>query len=514
MAKGQSDFFGNTQAGGGKKTRLLPLNAIAPSTVNGIKDISSDYWFGPLQPTKVIAPSSYRPRQYGYTPGANMSWTPKGEDTPITFDILRALADQWDILRIAIDIKKDQIVGVPFELRPIRQPGEMVTDFKARTAGDKTLRDLTAFWKKPDGHHPWKQWLHLWLEDLIVLDAVALWMSRDKQGKVATVHPLAGDTIGRMLTDQGFTPPPGSTAYQQVVYGMPCWDFDVTDLVYGMQNERTNRRYGFSKVEGIINTVCFGLRRQEWQISEYTSGTVPEALVFLPADLPVNRVKEVQDWFDSILAGDLGMRRRVRFLPGMGSGENARPNVIFPKEPLLKDELDVWLAQVVCAHIGISAQKFLKMANRASAEEANDAAAQEGLKPDVDFVIDELNECLSRMGMANDYEWASQTHRDVDPLKAAQADNLIVGKIVTVNESREDRGRDPRPEPEADQLGSYSPQFGFLPLGQLPPTMQAGGPAGGETGEDGKPKTPAAGAGKDPAGDEPPQKKKPVKLLY
>jgi hypothetical protein len=232
-----------------------------------------------------------------------------------------------------------------------------------------------------------------------------------------------------------------------------------------MSNERTDRRYGYSYVEQILLTISFGLRRQQWQIDEYTSGTVPEAMVFLPSDMPIDRVKEVQDWFDTILSGNLQERRKLRFLPGYGTGDSVKSNVIFPKEPLLKDELDVWLAQVVCACLGISAQPFLKMMNRASAEEANDAAQQEGTADDCAFVVDVLNTALDAMGFGDEYEWATQQHRDVDPLKQAQADNLLIGKAMPINEIREARGLDARPEPEANQLGMFTPQ-GFVPLGQ------------------------------------------------
>jgi hypothetical protein len=73
------------------------------------------------------------------------------------------------------------------------------------------------------------------------------------------------------------------------------------------------------------------------------------------------------------------------------------------------------------------------------------------------------NTLLERMGFGDKYEWTSQHHRDVDPLKAAQADYLRIGKVQTSNEQREVLGLDPMPEPEADQLGSWTPN-GFIPI--------------------------------------------------
>jgi hypothetical protein len=81
-----------------------------------------------------------------------------------------------------------------------------------------------------DGIHPFSQWMRLWLDDMLVIDAVALWFSRDGDGKISTVHPLAGD-----------------------------------------------KRYGYSKVEQLIVTINIGLRRQMFQLNYYTDGNMPEA---------------------------------------------------------------------------------------------------------------------------------------------------------------------------------------------------------------------------------------------
>jgi hypothetical protein len=447
------------------KQKILPMAQTQNQTASSIRDIMPTYWFSAMQPVKVNTPTGYKPRQYNFQPGANLIWQPKG-DSPITFAQLRELADGWDILRLMIEQRKDELCSVKWEIRAKQKPGESNADQKQRNAGDKTVQNLTDFFKKPDGFHDFPAWARLWLEDMIVIDAVALWLSRDGQGKINQIHPIAGDTINRMITDMGMTPADGkSIAYQQVSYGIPVWDFTTDDMIYFMSNERTNRRYGFSKVEQIVLTVNIGLRREMFQLNYYTDGTTPEAMVFLPSDLPIDRVEEIQNWFDTTLQGDLAARRKIRFLPGYGSGDQARPNVVFPKEVLLKDTMDEWLVQISAYCIGVSAQPFLKMMNRASAEEANDAAAQSGLAPDIMRMGSVLNSILDKMGLSDDYEFAPQDHREMDVLKQAQADNLVVGKIVTMNESREARGMDPRPEPEADMLGTFTPT-GFLPLGE------------------------------------------------
>lgn len=441
----------------------LPISAISPTGGTGnIRDISSDYWFGPLQPINPVAPSTYRPRQYGYAPGSNLIWQPRGENGTVSAETLVALSKSWDLLRIVIETQLDRLCSRKFEVRAKKSEKDKSNkDYKQRNLADPSVKALNNFLAYPDGHHPFATWLRMWLEDMIVLDAASLYLERDEKGRIASVHPIFGGTINRMLTDQGITPPAPYVAYQQVVYGSPACDFTTDDLIYFMRNEKTYQRYGFSPVEQILLTISIAIRRQTFQLDYYTAGNIPEGLCFLPDSVTINQVKEIQDWFDSIMAGDLARRRRIQFMPGYGDG--GKPNVVFPKEPLLKDEMDEWLARVACYSVGVSAQPFLKMMNRASAEQAQETSEIEGQEPWLQSIEAVLNLIIYKMGFV-DYEVVRQQAVELDVLKAAQSDNIIVGKIETTNEVRERRGLDPRPEKEADQLGVFSPQNGFIPL--------------------------------------------------
>jgi hypothetical protein len=469
---GQSQFA-NNPAKRSLPTALIPGQRqlslgeiLAPGGTEQIRDISSSYWFGPLQPIKPTAPDSYRPRQFQYLPGSNILWTPKS-DSAITFETLRTLADSWDLLRIVIETQKDRICKTKFVARK-----KMTVDYATKTdwekdnAKDKTVKALNdVFLASPDGFHDFDTWLRMWLEDMIVCDAVALWLERDQQGRIASVHPLDGSTINRLLTDQGLTPPPPSAAYQQVVYGTPACDLTTDELLYFMRNERTNRRYGYSPVEQCMLSIVIGLNNQEFWAQYYKSGNVPEALCFLPGDLPADKVKEYQDFFDSALAGDLSKRRRLTFLPGFGTDGKGQSSVQFTKDNLTKDETYELLIRIVCFCIGVNAQPLMKtLAPRAGAQVQQETSEEEGKEPYIQSVLTVLNNLIQRkMGLA-EYEVIREEDQELDPLKAAQADNLLAGKIMKVNEIRKKRGLDPDDSVEADQLGAYSTMAGFIPL--------------------------------------------------
>lgn len=447
--------------------RQLGLGEIlAPGGTEQIRDIASDYWFGPLQPTNPTAPSSYRPRQFAYTPGSNLLWTPKA-DSAITFETLRTLADSWDLLRLCIETQKDRICKTKFTARrKMSADYESRSDWEKENASDPLVKALNdEFLASPDGFHDFDTWLRMWLEDLIVCDAVALWLERDMQGKIASVHPIAGDTINRLLTDQGITPPPPSAAYQQVVYGTIACDFTTDDLIYFMRNERTSRRFGYSPVEQCLVTIMIGLRNQEFWAQYYQSGNVPEALCFLPGDVPADKVQEYQEMFDSILAGDLSKRRRLTFLPGFGTDGRGQSSVQFTKDILTKDETYELLIRIVCFCIGVNPQPLMKtLAPRAGAQVQQETSEEEGKEPYIKSVLTVMNNLIQRkMGLAG-YEVVREDDTELDVLKAAQADNLLAGKIVKVNEIRKRRGLDPDDSPEADMLGAFSNMNGFIPL--------------------------------------------------
>src|SRR5689334_9091181 len=101
IRKGASDFS--------QKKNYLPISQIMP-TGRGpgkIEDVGSS-WFSTLQPIKPAAPEDQRPRQRAVLPGENIVWTP-GADKLLGYETLRALADTWDILRLIIETRKDQL---------------------------------------------------------------------------------------------------------------------------------------------------------------------------------------------------------------------------------------------------------------------------------------------------------------------------------------------------------------------------------------------------------------------
>src|ERR1051326_349382 len=81
-----------------------------------------DAWFGPDLPMPPSAPAGTPPRTLDYPVGYNINIQPRNLE-PISFDQMRALADSFDLVRLCIETRKDQVSRMPWAFRLKHQPG-------------------------------------------------------------------------------------------------------------------------------------------------------------------------------------------------------------------------------------------------------------------------------------------------------------------------------------------------------------------------------------------------------
>jgi hypothetical protein len=73
-------------------------------------------WFGPLDPLTPIAPPDVAGRRFDFPPGYNINTRPRAYE-PIGFHELRAFADAYDLLRLVIETRKDQMERQRWRIR-------------------------------------------------------------------------------------------------------------------------------------------------------------------------------------------------------------------------------------------------------------------------------------------------------------------------------------------------------------------------------------------------------------
>lgn len=381
-------------------------------------------WFGPGDPLPPVAQEQAVGRQFDYPVFENIKMTPRASEA-VTFAQMRALADGYDLLRLVIETRKDQLVKMRWKIQPRDEDGK--TDARCQQVQD--------FFQLPDGEHNFQTWIRMLLEDLFVIDAPTVYPRKTKGGQPYSFEPVDGATIKRVIDATGRTPLPPDPAYQQILKGLPAVDYSRDELVYLPRNIRTHKVYGYSPVEQIIMTVNIALRRQMNQLSYYTEGNTPNLIFGVPETWNPDQIKAFQGFWDSINAGQ--SKHTAKFVPG-----GVTP--IDTKAQALKDEFDEWLARVVCFAFSINPQPFIKQMNRATAETAQEASLQEGLQPIMQWAEDLMNTLIWRYFGYADLCFAWQTETDTAPeVRAEINDKAVRNGTRTINEVRADNGDDP-----------------------------------------------------------------------
>lgn len=334
-------------------------------------------------------------RLWDFPVGINTVYQPR-TDEPISFAELRALADSHDITRLAIETRKDQLEKLDWTIR-LRTTRPADGWAQARAA------DVAEFWRRPDGTSPFATWLRALLEDVLVLDAPAIELRRNRGGTIIGLDVVDGATIKRLFDATGRAPKPPAPAYEQVIHGRPWKLLTNDELLYLPRNPRPHKAYGFSPVEQIVMTVNIALRRQVMQLQHFTNGNVPPGLLTAPEGWNAEQIRQFQEWFDSVLAGNTGARTRLVWAP---SGTAYQP---FTEAPY-KDDFDEWLARIVCYAFSLPPTAFMRQVNRATAETAHSAALAEGLEPLKNWVKRLLDHVIQdRMGNADlEFAWADE----------------------------------------------------------------------------------------------------------
>ena len=185
-----------------------------------------------------------------------------------------------------------------------------------RTKADATCDKIEDFFAMPDKIHTWNEWMRLLVEDLLVIDAATIYPRMNKGGGLYALEPMDGAMVKVLIDQTGRSPLPPLPAYQQILKGLPVIDYTTEELIYRPRNIRTNRMYGYSPVEQILVTVNIAMRRQMSQLEYYTEGSVPTMMFGTPTDWGADQIREFQDWFNSMLAGNTAQRAKARFIPG------------------------------------------------------------------------------------------------------------------------------------------------------------------------------------------------------
>lgn len=416
------------------------------------------------------------PRRFEFQVAQNINIT---ATRLIPFSTLRAAADQIDILRRCIEVKKSKMRGLDWDIvlgedateRIIKETGgtreRAMVDAKDKY-NDEIAR-VRNFWENPDKANglTFTDWLNIALEEILVIDGLAIYPQRTVGGDLYGFQILDGATIKPLIDDRGMRPVSPYPAFQQILYGFPRTEFSAPDenetadgeftsdeLSYSIFNRRANTVYGYSPTERALSVADIYLRRQQWLRAEFTDGVTPELLMQTDSNFGNNAdvLRAYENIFNNDLAGQTEQRKRVRLLPaGMtpvqlnGYGEK------------FSDTLDDYLVNSICGHYGVGPTEigFMPKSGLGGTGVQQGQAESAMVIGDIPFAnwLGKIITNLSYLylGMPRELEFKFMASGREDVMQTAQAQEIEQrnGKL-TINEGRSKKGLPLIDSPEAD----------------------------------------------------------------
>ena len=437
------------------------------------------------------------PRRYEFLVAQNINVT----ETRLTpFKTLRAAADQIDILRRCIEAMKSKLTGLDWDIVLGEDSTEKIMaeenldEIRAKQKAKETfapeINRLKQFWEMPDKSNGlvFADWLGMAVEEILVLDAWAVWAEKSVGGDLLGLQILDGSTIKPLIDDRGMRPVSPFPAYQQILYGFPRSEFSAPDesteadgefssdeLAYMVKNRRTMTVYGNSPTERALAIADIYLRRQQWLRKEYTDGVLPELMFEADATFGGNAelLRAYENVFNDDLSGQTEQRKRARVLP-----QGLHPVQFEGYGERFKDTLDDYLVTSICGHFGIQPSEIgftPKSGLGGSGHQSGQAESSEviGLVPLANWISKMItNLSYVYLGMPRELEFKLMpSSRDNTKEMAEIMELKLKTGRMTLNEARATDGLPLLDAPEADMpliMAGATPFFisseGLIPV--------------------------------------------------
>jgi hypothetical protein len=435
------------------------------------------------------------PRRYEYQVAQNINIVPT---RLVPFSTLRAAGDSIDILRRCIEVTKSKMNGLDFDIVLGSDASEKIAAesggdhvramAKAREKYTDEINRLREFWENPDksNGYTWQDWINIAIEDILVIDALAIYPQPTVGGDLYGFQILDGSTIKPLIDDRGMRPLSPNAAFQQILYGFPRSEFSATEedpkadgeftsdqLAYMVRNRRSTTVYGFSPVERALPLADIYLRRQQWIRAEYTDGVMPELMFTTDEDWGTNPnlLLAYERILNDDLAGQTEQRKRARLLP-----KGLTPIVNEGYGEKFKDTLDDYLVTSICGHfgvqpaeIGFSPKGGLGGAGFSEGQAENGEAL--GIGPLANWISKQLtNLSYTYLGMPRELEFKLLTSERRDTEENARKNEIEIRSAgKSVNERRSELGLPLLDTPQADMpiLVSGAAVYLFSPDGLI-----------------------------------------------
>lgn len=375
----------------------------------------------------------------------------------VSFNVLRDFSNFYPIARACIEWRKAQVTQLSWNVTPVELTAETVKSDK----NVNRARELKKFFKYPTGKKgmTFSSWLKQILEDVLVIDAVAIYKIRNRRGDIIGYLPIDAATIQLILLDDGTVPDPPAYAYMQKVGVREFAKLTTNDLVYDMMNPRTYNPFGRSPIETLIITITTALKTQAYQLGMLTEGNVPEGFVSVPRDIASSRdqLKEWQDAWDSMLAGDPRFQRKLKFLP-----EGMKYDPTIKSADMTFERFEKWLLLNTTACFGVppGAIGFNFDTNRSSGTLTFESSKSLTTYTTRQFIKELIDPMIQDDKGYDDLEFTWTNYlSDMTLEEIKVADTAVRGGLMAIDEWRLPRGLTPTGAKDPLMMTPVGPVF-------------------------------------------------------
>lgn len=357
-------------------------------------------------------------------PGANIS-----------FETLRQFSINHEVSRACINYRKRQITGLEWTI---------ATADPDDTGDYDNQKDvLKEFFKGLGGRGiGYRKFMDRFIEDLLVLDAISLEKLRSRGSALLNLIPIDAATIRLRVDESGATPEPPETAYVQVIRGQQTAEFTADELIYEMINPRNDSPYGLAPLESLMVIVTSSLTAGMYNLGYLTDGNIPEGFYTMPEGWQPNQIKEFQEYFDALMAGDATATSRLKFMPpGVYINPNKRDDMAFM-------EFNDWLMKITCALFEVSPSEIgftpkTGLGGKGYGEQQQQSGENKGLLPLALFIEEIFTKIIQEDFGFTDLKFDFPTLREKDAKLKAEINAILLNSGQrTVDELRTNDGLD------------------------------------------------------------------------
>lgn len=466
--------------------------------------------FSPILPVPVDNPDEdsgrAAPRREQFEVGWNLpTGQPGAEGIKLaTFSTLRTIADLYSVARACIQLRKNEVKGIGWDITPTPDAAKAMRGDKASMSdfGERRGKAMRFFHRPDPDYFTWSSWIGDVMEQMLVFDALSIYL-QPKRGRgmgkgllgsdLDSLSLIDGETVRPLYDLNGATPRPPAPAYQQYLYGVPRSDMttvitgrDIADsgiadsawkrfrgdqLLYLPVEKRRWTPYGFPPVERALLPIVAGLQKQGYALDFFREGTVP-AVYISPGDTSMtpNQIRELQDALNAI-AGDPAWHHKIIVLPPGSKTEPQRP-------AQLADQFDEVVMNWVCMsfdvspmELGISPKVSTTMSPGAAnqmSKMAQGSQERKATKPTLEYLGAICNFILQEVCEQDDmrFVFEGMEEEEDEATKTTTMVAQIGAGLLSIDEGRGELGKQPWGLPETSDPG-WASATGFLPLGQM-----------------------------------------------